>query len=292
MTYDGVINIFKPPAMTSHDVVSNIRRILKTKKVGHTGTLDPDAVGVLPICIGKATRLAEYITSDQKTYRAILTFGYETDTQDSSGRVVNKTSLPEISFVQFTEILKNFLGEIEQIPPMYSAIKVNGQPLYKLARQGQEVERKARTIYIHDIKLLEYDRTIALLEVTCSKGTYIRTLCEDIARACKSSGHMSFLIRTQSGNFSVNESFTLEEVSKATSLEKILIKPAEALQLPQVVTNEITEKIVRNGNKVPLNLFDNHLVQNQKYKVVNEQGELLAIASLKKDFLQPEKVLG
>lgn len=277
--------------MTSHDVVSKIRRILKTKKVGHTGTLDPDAVGVLPICIGKATRLAEYLTSDNKTYRAILTFGYETDTQDSSGRVVKETSLPEISFDQFSQILNKFLGEIEQVPPMYSAIKVDGQPLYKLARQGQEVHRKARSIYIYDLKLLEFDREKAFLEISCSKGTYIRTLCEDIAKACDSSGHMSFLMRTQSGIFSIDDAFTLEEVASA-SLEKIIIKPADALRFPQIMTNEVTEKIVKNGNKVPIDLIESDLRENQKYKVLTKQGELLAIASLKKGFLQPEKVLG
>ncbi|NMA01602.1 MAG: tRNA pseudouridine(55) synthase TruB [Clostridia bacterium] len=291
MTYAGIINIFKPPGMTSHDVVSKIRKILKTKKVGHTGTLDPDAVGVLPICIGKATRLAEYLTSDEKTYRAILTFGSETDTQDSSGKVVKETSLPEISIEQFSQILNSFLGEIEQIPPMYSAIKIQGQPLYKLARQGQEVPRKARTIYIHDLKLLEFDRKKALLEITCSKGTYIRSLCEDIARACNSSGHMSFLIRTKSGNFSIDEAFTLEEVA-STPLEEIFIRPADALNFPQVITNEVTEKIVRNGNKLSLNLIDTQIMEDQKYKVVTKEGELLAVASLKKDYLQPEKVLG
>ena len=291
LTYNGVINVFKPPGVTSHDVVAKIRKILKTKKVGHTGTLDPDAVGVLPICIGKATRLAEYLTADKKIYRTILTFGYETDTQDSSGQIISQKPLPEASIEQFGKNLEAFLGEIEQLPPMYSAVKVNGQPLYKLARQGQEIERKSRKVYIHKIDLLEYDGNKALLEIACGKGTYIRTLCQDIARSLNSAGHMSFLIRVKSGVFQINHGFTLEEIA-SLPLDQVLITPRDALNFPEIVLKPNLERLVLNGNKISLDLIEQSLEPKTKYKVLNITGELLSIANVINGYLQPEKVIG
>lgn len=199
MANDGVVNILKPAGMTSHDVVAKVRRIYQTKKVGHTGTLDPEAVGVLPICVGQATRLVEYLTEKDKRYRVLLKFGRETDTQDATGNVIKETAVCTLEREAFAELLDQFVGEIKQVPPMYSAIKKDGQPLYKLARQGIAVEVAPRTVTIHEIKLLMYNGESAMLEVHCGKGTYIRTLCQDIGRAAGSSAYMEYLLRTQSG---------------------------------------------------------------------------------------------
>ena len=170
---DGIVNVMKPAGMTSHDVVAKLRRVYHTKKVGHTGTLDPDAIGVLPICVGQATRLVEYFTEKDKTYKVIMKFGNETTTQDSSGEVTITTELPTLSKAEFCAVTEQFIGEIQQVPPMYSAIKKDGQPLYKLAREGVEVEIEPRPVTIHGIKVLMYNKESAMLEVHCGKGTYI-----------------------------------------------------------------------------------------------------------------------
>ena len=285
---DGVINVLKPPGMTSHDVVSRLRKILKTKKIGHTGTLDPDAVGVLPICVGKATRLVEYLTGTKKTYRALLCFGAETDTQDASGQVVKRTELPNLSGEEFAQVLRSFLGKNFQIPPMFSAIKKNGKPLYLLARQGVEVARKPREIEIHNIELLAYDSSQALIEVTCSKGTYIRTLCQDIGRKVESGAYLGFLIRTQSGNFHINDSFCLEEI-KSLKTETFLISPAQAIDFPELYFTKDLLFAIGNGNKVP-SPFQEKTETDEKYKVLDEQGNLLAIGKIEKGYFQPEKV--
>lgn len=287
----GVINVLKHAGVSSHDIVANVRKLLKTKKVGHTGTLDPDAVGVLVLCIGKATKLVEYLTNTNKTYRAELCFGYETDTQDGSGQIIKKTKLPEIDEQEFINILKNFLGEIEQIPPMFSAIKKNGQPLYKLARQGKVVEVEPRKIKIHKIDLLKFDKQRALIEVTCGKGTYIRTLCQDIGRALGSSAYMSFLLRTQSGNFHINNAYTLAELAQL-SPDQFLIKPADSLiDWPGIqLTDSRLINRVKNGNKIPSELLLAAPEFLKKYKVLDGQGDLLAIGEVENNFFKPIKV--
>jgi len=286
----GVISVLKHSGVTSHDVVNSLRKLLKTKKVGHTGTLDPLALGVLPVCVGKATRLAEYLTSKSKTYRALLGFGCETDTQDVSGQITKKTELPKVNENQFQNILDNFLGEIEQIPPMFSAIKVNGQPLYKLARKGQEIKREPRKVHIYKIQLLRLNSLSALIEVTCSKGTYIRTLCQDIGRALNSSAYMSFLLRIQSGNFHINNAFSLTEIA-LMSPDDFLIKPAESLaDWPKIFIADDLITRITHGNKIHISNIPHKLDRTCKYKVLDWKGDLVAVGAVKDEYFKPEKV--
>jgi len=214
MINSGLINIIKPPGMTSHDVVSFIRRTYHLKRVGHAGTLDPAAAGVLPVALGPATRLLEYMTDCDKRYRVELTIGYETDTGDDTGTITNSIECIMPAQSKIEDVLASFLGTIEQIPPMYSAIKVQGKKLYELARAGITVERKARIITIHEIHLVKMDQKRLLFDVTCSKGTYIRSLCTDIGTKINCPVVMSFLVRTRVGSFSLDQAFTLEEIGE------------------------------------------------------------------------------
>jgi tRNA pseudouridine55 synthase len=211
---DGIFNVLKPPGMTSHDVVGAMRKILNMKKIGHAGTLDPMAAGVLPVFTGQATRFLEYAIHDWKSYRAELTFGFRTETGDMEGKRIAESSVRTLSPDELSQVMASFEGEGWQVPPMYSAISVNGKKLYKLARKGIEVERKPRTIFIHSLRPVAYRGQTLLFDVTCSKGTFIRTLCEDIAARCGMEGTMSFLLRTQVGSFSLENAHTLEEIAQ------------------------------------------------------------------------------
>ncbi len=246
---NGIINVLKPAGMTSFDVVGFLRRAVGQKKIGHTGTLDPSAVGVLPICLGNATRAIEFIIDKDKVYRAELTLGSATDTQDSSGNVIYSHEI-EADNKKIADTILSFIGEIDQLPPMYSAIKIEGKKLYELARQGETVERQPRKIKIYDIKIIRIweeqaylpgttykefsdKRSVkkALFEVHCSKGTYIRTLCHDIGEKLGCGGHMSFLVRTRAGRYSLETALTLEEIkvlAEAEQLEQKLV-PVETV---------------------------------------------------------------
>ena len=208
----GILNILKPTGMTSHDVVSAIRKILNIKKIGHAGTLDPNVAGVLVICVGKATKFSEYLMSGDKEYICELIFGQSTDTQDSYGLVINESDKVSVSIDELIKVLKEFTGEIIQIPPAYSAVKLNGKKLYEYARQNIQVEKQGRTIKINDIKLLKFYGKSALLKVKCSKGTYMRTLCNDIGNRLGTYGHMGILIRTESKGLHINNSVTLHKL--------------------------------------------------------------------------------
>lgn len=208
---NGILNILKPPGMTSQNVVSYVKRKLNVKKVGHTGTLDPGAAGVLPICIGKATRVSEYLLNDKKSYRAEMCLGLKSDTLDKYGKVESVEFLQQIDDDTICKAFTAFMGSIKQTPPMYSAVKHNGSRLYKLARQGIVVERNARDAYIYDIKILKINDCHIFFDVTCSKGTYIRSLCSDIGKTLGSDAIMTFLIRTKTGPFHIEDSITLNE---------------------------------------------------------------------------------
>lgn len=289
MEGNGVVNILKPAGMTSHDVVAKVRKIYQTKKVGHTGTLDPEAVGVLPICVGQATRLVEYLTNKDKRYRVLLKFGKETDTQDATGKVTKETAVCSLERAAFTELLNQFIGEIEQVPPMYSAIKKDGQPLYKLARQGIEIAVAPRVVKIYDIKLLMYNGESAMLEVHCGKGTYIRTLCQDIGRAAGSSAYMEYLLRTQSGQFQMEDGITLEQLEQMEQPQKALVSMNAALiGMPEIVVgDEGQQKALNNGMKLTLDLPKG---EGQLYKAVAPDGTLLAIGFLQEGCFKPDKV--
>ena len=248
----GIINVYKEKGYTSHDVVAKLRGIAGQKKIGHTGTLDPDAEGVLPVCLGKATKVCELLTDKDKTYRAVLFLGQTTDTQDASGTVLETSDVSNLNEVQVTEAVQSFVGEYAQIPPMYSALKVGGKKLYELAREGKTVERKARNVMIHSIKILRVDLPRVEMEVSCSKGTYIRTLCHDIGEKLGVGGCMESLLRVQVGRFVLADSLRLSEIQKAKedgNLEKIL-QPIDSVfeQYRAVQIRLDQEKRLQNGN--------------------------------------------
>ena len=213
---DGIINVYKEAGFTSHDVVAKLRGILHQKKIGHTGTLDPMATGVLPVCCGKATKVCELLAGRDKTYQAVCRLGMVTDTQDTTGKVLEEVSVKDVTREQVMEAVKSFQGSSMQIPPMYSALKVGGRKLYELAREGVEVERKPREIFISDIKILQMDieEQIFSMEVTCSKGTYIRTLCHDIGQKLGVGAAMENLVRTRVGNFRIADAMTLDVIEQ------------------------------------------------------------------------------
>ncbi|KNF08865.1 tRNA pseudouridine synthase B [Gottschalkia purinilytica] len=263
---NGIINVLKPSNMTSHDVVSFIRKKLNIKKVGHTGTLDPNAAGVLPICVGKATRVSQYFNDFNKSYRGELTLGYSTDTQDKYGTIIEKNEDIFVDEDEIKNVFNKFTGKINQIPPMYSALKYKGKKLYELAREGKTIERDSREVTIYDLKILKnYENRRILFDVKCSKGTYVRTLCEDIGRELGTLGHMSFLMRTGVGNFSIEEAFTLEEISEIASKNEIesIMKPLDSalLQYQKIILKENLLSVVKNGGKITLN---NDIIEGYK----------------------------
>ena len=288
---DGIVNVMKPAGMTSHDVVAKLRRVYHTKKVGHTGTLDPDAIGVLPICVGQATRLVEYFTEKDKTYKVIMKFGNETTTQDASGEVTITTELPTLSKAEFCAVTEQFIGEIQQVPPMYSAIKKDGQPLYKLAREGVEVEIEPRPVTIHGIKVLMYNKESAMLEVHCGKGTYIRTLCQDLARACGSSAHMTYLMRLSSGDFNIADAVPLARLEQSETPEQFLQGMNDCLHaMPAVIVTDkkMMERIV-NGLSQKAQGVES-LAEGTVCRAVTQEGMLLAIGTISNQSFQPNKV--
>lgn len=280
---DGIINVNKPMGMTSHDVVNRLRRILNMKKIGHTGTLDPDATGVLPMCIGKGTKLSDMLMSSEKQYRAELTLGISTDTQDSSGEVLSRREVTADE-LKIREVISMFIGEIEQIPPMYSAIKVEGKKLYELARDGVEVEREPRhvTIYNIEIKNIDMENHRIDMVVDCSKGTYIRTLCNDIGEALGCGGHMSALMRTRSGRFFIEDAISLEELEvRAASDDFGFITPLEdaLAEYKKVILAERNAWRVRNGIRIRVA----GLEEGSMYRLFDECGCFLALAKQSSD---------
>lgn len=253
--YDGVINVYKEKGFTSHDVVAKLRGILRQKKIGHTGTLDPDAVGVLPVCLGRGTRLCDVLTDRTKTYRAVLLLGQETDTQDGSGQVLSRCepeALEALREEQVREAVMSFVGPYDQIPPMYSALKVNGQKLCDLAREGKTVERKARPVEIFSIEIEEIDLPRLTMTVECSKGTYIRTLCHDIGGRLGVGGCMEALTRIRSGVFTLDTALKLSEIEQlrdAGTLESH-IRPVEEMfpDYPRIRMKPEFDRLAENGN--------------------------------------------
>lgn len=248
---NGVINIYKERGYTSHDVVAKLRGILKQKKIGHTGTLDPEAEGVLPVCLGKGTKLCDMLTDRDKTYETVLLLGQSTDTQDITGKVLH-TGEVSVSGQQAREAVLSFVGRYEQIPPMYSALKMNGQKLCDLARAGKEVERRARTVEIYHIEILDICLPRVCMRVSCSKGTYIRTLCHDIGEKLGCHGCMEKLLRTKAGQFLLEDSLTLgqvEELEKEGALEGAILPVDKVFgELPAVVLKEEAARLGYNGN--------------------------------------------
>lgn len=248
---NGVINIYKERGFTSHDVVAKLRGILKQKKIGHTGTLDPDAEGVLPVCLGKGTRLCDMLTDHSKVYEAVLLLGQSTDTQDVSGNVLQEAPV-DVSEEKVRETIMSFVGPYDQIPPMYSALKVNGQKLCDLARAGKEVERKARPVEIYEIQIEEIHLPRVRMTVSCSKGTYIRTLCHDIGEKLKCHGCMESLLRTRVGQFLLKDSLTLAQVEEHRDENRIteIVMPVDQVfsDCPALKLTKDAAKLGYNGN--------------------------------------------
>lgn len=248
---NGVINIYKERGFTSHDVVAKLRGILKQKKIGHTGTLDPDAEGVLPVCLGKGTRLCDMLTDHSKVYEAVLLLGQSTDTQDASGTVLQEAPV-DVSEEKVRETIMSFVGPYDQIPPMYSALKVNGQKLCDLARAGKEVERKARPVEIYEIQIEEIHLPRVRMTVSCSKGTYIRTLCHDIGEKLKCHGCMESLLRTRVGQFLLKDSLTLAQVEEHRDENRIteIVMPVDQVfsDCPALKLTKEAAKLGYNGN--------------------------------------------
>ena len=248
---NGVINIYKERGFTSHDVVAKLRGVLKQKKIGHTGTLDPDAEGVLPVCLGKGTRLCDMLTDHSKVYEAVLLLGQSTDTQDVSGNVLQEAPV-DVSEEEVREAIMSFVGPYDQIPPMYSALKVNGQKLCDLARAGKEVERKARPVEIYEIQIEEIHLPRVRMTVSCSKGTYIRTLCHDIGEKLKCHGCMESLLRTRVGQFLLKDSLTLAQVETYRDENRIteIVMPVDQVfsDCPALELTKEAAKLGYNGN--------------------------------------------
>ena len=248
---NGVINIYKERGFTSHDVVAKLRGILKQKKIGHTGTLDPDAEGVLPVCLGTGTKLCDLLTDRDKTYETVLLLGQSTDTQDVTGNVVARGEV-SVTEEEVRRVIEGFTGPILQTPPMYSALKVNGRKLCDLAREGKEVERKARPVTIHEIRILEIRLPEVRMQVSCSKGTYIRMLCHDIGEELLCHGCMKELLRIKAGPFLLKDSVRLSEVERLRDegrLEEILL-PVDGVfsGLPRVDLTKEASRLGHNGN--------------------------------------------
>lgn len=294
---EGFINLNKPRGFTSFDCIAKLRRLLGIKKIGHAGTLDPDACGVLPIAIGKATRLLEYVTDVDKEYKAEMTIGIQTTTQDSSGDVLKTIPSAHITENDIIKVLNLFIGDIKQVPPMYSAIKIAGKRLYELARQNIEVERTPRIVTISNIELLDYitgNNPKAIINVTCSKGTYIRTLIEDIGIRLSSTAHMSFLERTRVGNFDINTAISFDEIERLVELknyEFILPLDFPIISLGKALLDEESVIKISHGNSITtdrINIFKEAV--NNKY-CLYYQNNIIAIASVFGEIVKVEKVL-
>lgn len=271
---NGVIVIDKDENMTSFDVVARMRRICGTKKIGHTGTLDPDATGVLPICIGNATRAADIMSgADKKRYRALLRLGTATDTFDASGRVTKTGNAELISDEEIENAVSAFTGDIMQVPPMYSAIKVGGKKLYELAREGKSVELAPRSVRIESIEILKRDKNDIYLDVLCSKGTYIRSLCSDIGQKLGCYAHMAALRRTVSGNFSEKDAVRLSDLT-GENAESFLIPTDRLFDYPEFKATGKQEYLIRNG--VPAYCEG----KDGMYKVYSESGKFLSVSEI------------
>lgn len=256
--YNGIINVYKESGFTSHDVVAKLRGILHQKKIGHTGTLDPEATGVLPVCLGNATRLCDMITDKSKEYRAVLLLGISTDTEDATGKILSRKAV-NVTAKDIEKTINSFVGKYNQVPPMYSALKVNGQKLCDLARKGVEIERKPREVFIYDIIIEKIDIPEVTMTVKCSKGTYIRSLCRDIGEKLNTSGTMKSLVRTRTGIFNIENAVRLSEISKCVADNNIasLIMPTDSFfdDYPAVNVSGRNEMLVKNGNMIILPEF-------------------------------------
>ncbi|MEN2464529.1 tRNA pseudouridine(55) synthase TruB [Ornithinibacillus sp. FSL M8-0202] len=291
---DGILPLWKPKGFTSHDCVMKVRKLFKTKKVGHTGTLDPEVEGVLPICIGQATKIVQFLTDTTKVYVAELSLGVATETEDAHGKIIEKVSVEQFpSKQEIKNVLQSFKGEILQVPPMYSAVKVRGKKLYEYARANQEVERPVRKVTIHEITYLPTDDEVIRFQVTCSKGTYIRTLCVDIGKKLGYPAHMSQLVREETGDIKKNDTVDFDTIENACLVGKgqeLLLPITRGLtHLDTYYVDDNVKRKVLNGQKLKR---PDQVLQTKPFKVMYGE-ELLAIYTIhpeKEDEIKPIRV--
>ena len=283
---DGIFNVLKPPGMTSHDVVGALRKILHMKKIGHGGTLDPLAAGVLPVFTGMATRFLEYAAHEEKSYRAELTFGFQTDTGDTEGAVIAESPVRDLTAEEIEAALASFRGEGTQIPPMYSAISVGGTKLYKLARQGIEVKREPRPITLYELEKVDYTGKPLVFDVTCSKGTFIRTLCEDLAAKLGMKGTMSFLLRRRAGVFRLEDAHTLQEIAADPEGCCMGVEPILA-GFPKKIVNALQGRRIAQGVATTLP----GLTEGTLYQLWTRDGVLVGLARAVDGRLRAHKII-
>ena len=293
---NGIINVYKEKGYTSFDVVAKMRGIFGQKKIGHTGTLDPDAQGVLPVCLGKATKVCDLLTDKDKVYKATMLLGIQTDTLDISGKVCNK-AVVNVTEQQVRDVISTFVGTIEQVPPMYSALKVNGKKLYELAREGKTIERKARKVSIYDITIDEICLPEVVMTVSCSKGTYIRSLCDDIGTKLGCYGCMKDLLRTKVACFDIGDAYKISEIEK---LKESIVLPVDMLfeNIPAVNTVLMAQKLIENGNRIPAEMINADGNKQRKYddegryRIYNPEDSIVGIYTYKAetDDFKPVKI--
>ena len=284
---DGVLIINKPKGFTSHDVVNILRKALNTKKIGHTGTLDPNATGVLPILIGKATKISKYLIEHNKTYIATISLGEKTDTGDGQGNIIEKDlNFQNISCKQIGDVLKTFIGKQKQIPPIYSAIKINGKKAYEYARQGQTIELEPRDIEIYRIDLIKIENNEITFEVSCSKGTYIRTLCEDIAKKLGTIGYMKELTRTSVNEFKLENAVTIDEVKENSLIvnEKVINIETIFKDKPELKLNDRKKELFLNGVRLT---FEK---PNDIYRIYNNN-EFIGLGTVQDNLLKRDVII-
>ncbi|ACT02039.1 tRNA pseudouridine(55) synthase TruB [Paenibacillus sp. JDR-2] len=297
---DGIIAVWKPAGWTSHDVVAKVRRIVRMKRIGHAGTLDPMVTGVLPLCLGRSTRVVEYLQERPKAYEAVIQLGTATDTEDLTGTVLEEQTGIIVTREQVLQVLQSFVGEIDQVPPMFSAVKVDGKRLYELAREGKTVERKSRKVTIHQIDLLnvdlDADKPRFAFSVICSKGTYIRTLCVDIGRALGVPAAMAELTRTMSGGITREQCVTLEELEELQAAGKLEEKmlPADIAidHLQRVQANAAVTEMALRGQKIPYNRMAASFDSSSLVRLYGENDAFIGIfeADDQASALKPVKV--
>ena len=304
--FNGIVNVYKEKDFTSHDVVAKLRGILKQKKIGHTGTLDPQAEGVLPVCLGNATKLCELLTDKVKTYKATMILGLTSDTEDMTGKVTRVTSEEEVKGLgeeKVIEAINSFIGEYDQIPPMYSALKVNGKKLYELAREGKEIERKPRRVEILSIEICSINLPSVEFNVTCSKGTYIRSLCRDIGEKLNTGGCMESLVRTRVSNFDIKDAYKLSEIEKMVKNDENFITSIEDMLniYEKIKVPSEFDKLVLNGNKLEIDtLIDCKIIDgsvpandgtnNTLFRIYDSTDKLIGLYMKEKNYLKPYKM--
>lgn len=276
---NGLLLVDKPSGMTSHDVVDRIRKVTGIRKIGHTGTLDPSATGMLILCIGKATRLSEFLTGLDKVYEGDMRLGVVTDSFDMDGKILEENPVPELDIRAIQTVCDQFTGDIEQVPPMVSAVKVGGERLYKRARKGETVERKPRPVTVNTFEVLDWNSPLAHFRVSCTRGTYVRSLCHDVGAVLGCGATVDSLRRTSVGKHAIGNARPLDHFESRSDVEERLMRPGDALELPEVVVLPSGRRQVETGGLIRLSDLKSRCAISEGFvQVMSCEGELLALA--------------